>query len=62
MDLCTHLLYYGLPPLPEQIKEGGRAKVGMALATLVEAARVCVRAIALVVAHSPACRDAGSGL
>jgi pyroglutamyl-peptidase len=35
-----------VPPLPEQIQEGSRAKAGMALETLVAAARVCVGAIA----------------
>jgi pyroglutamyl-peptidase len=35
-----------VPPLPEQIQEGSRAKVGMALETLVKAARVCVGVIA----------------
>jgi pyroglutamyl-peptidase len=71
--LCNHLLYYGLhltqgtatrmgfvhvPPLPEQVTEGGRAQVGMALETLVAAARVCVRTIA----RDLVCMDTVSGL
>jgi len=34
-----------VPPLPEQVREGSRARMGMELATLVKAARVCVGAI-----------------
>ena len=59
--LCNHLFYYGLhltqgtgvrmgfihvPPLPEQVTEGGRAKQGLALERLVAAARVCVGVVA----------------
>jgi pyroglutamyl-peptidase len=51
LGLETPMGFVHVPPLPEQIVEGGRAKVGMALETLVEAARVCVRAIVPVVAR-----------
>jgi len=45
LGLGTRMGFVHVPPLPEQVQEGGRAKVGMALETLVEAAQVCVRAI-----------------
>jgi pyroglutamyl-peptidase len=45
LGLETRMGFVHVPPLPEQIREGSRAKVGMELATLVRAARVCVGAI-----------------
>jgi pyroglutamyl-peptidase len=50
LGLKTRMGFVHVPPLPEQLREGGRAKVGMALETLVEAARVCVSATAPAIA------------
>ena len=62
LGLETPMGFVHVPPLPEQVREGGRAKVGMALGTLAEAARVCVREIAPVIARDLACPDVVSGL
>lgn len=54
----TVMGFVHVPPLPEQIGEASRAKVGMDLETLVEAAQVCVGALA----RDLVCLDATSGL
>jgi pyroglutamyl-peptidase len=46
LGLGTRMAFVHVPPLPEQIGPGVRAKVGMALETWVDAARVCVAATA----------------
>ena len=42
LGLETRMGFVHVPPLPEQVREGGRAQVGMGLERLVAAARVCV--------------------
>ena len=58
LGLETPMGFVHVPPLPEQVREGGRAKVGMALETLVEAARIAIG----VVAGDLVCPDEVPGL
>ena len=54
LGLGARMGFLHVPPLPEQIGEGGRARVGMDLETLVQAARVCVRVTAGAIAPAVA--------
>ena len=58
--LETRMGFVHVPPLPEQVREGGGAQVGLGLAGLVDAAGVCVGVVARAIAGARVCPEPGS--